>query len=87
MSWLGKYNGLTYSQSLGGGFCLFCVLFGQCEPSVKELGVLVNRPLPNFKNAIEKLTEHFVSKGRKSHRQFGKSNSIFSCERESSCFY
>ena len=41
-SWLKKYSGLTYSQSEGGGFCLHCVLFGQCEPSVKELGVLVN---------------------------------------------
>ena len=68
MGWLNKYNGLIYSKSQDGGYCLFCVLFGQCEPSVKELGVLVNRPLTNFKNAIEKLNDHFFSKDRKSHR-------------------
>ena len=62
MGWLNKYNGLIYSQSQDGGYCLFCVLFGQCEPS--ELEVLLNRSLTKFKNAIEKLNEHFVSKGR-----------------------
>ena len=46
-NWLKKYNGLTYSPSENGGFCLYCVLFGQCEPSVKELGTLVNKPLTN----------------------------------------
>ena len=48
-SWLERYNGLTYSPAEDGGFCFDCFLFGQCEPSVKELGVLVNRPLINFK--------------------------------------
>ena len=63
MGWLNtKYNGLIYSKSQDGGYCLFCMLFGQCEPSVKELGILVNRPLTNFKNAIEKLNEHFFFK-------------------------
>ena len=33
-----------------------------------ELGVLVNRPLTNFKHVIEKLNEHFVSKCGKSHQ-------------------
>ena len=45
-----------------------CFLFGQCEGSVKELGVLANRPLANFKNVIEKLNEHFVSTSRKYHQ-------------------
>ena len=60
-SWPAKYPGLVYSVSEDGGFCKYCVLFGKCEASVKELGVLVNRPLINFKKATEKLTEHFYS--------------------------
>ena len=68
MGWLDKYNGLTYSDTEDGGFCLFCVLFGQCETSVKELGILVSRPLTNFKKAIEMFKEHFVSQSRKSHQ-------------------
>ena len=27
-SWLSKYNGLVYSESQDGGYCKFCVLFG-----------------------------------------------------------
>ena len=68
MGWLDKYNGLTYSETEDGGFCLFCVLFGQCEASVKELGILVSRPLTNFKKAIEMFNEHFVSQSRKSNQ-------------------
>ena len=67
MKWLEKYNGLTYSESRDGGYCLFCVLFGRCEPSVKDLGILVSRPMTNFKKAVEKLNQHFVSSSRKSH--------------------
>lgn len=67
-SWLERYNGLTYSPSENGGYCLYCVLFGTCEPTVKELGVLVNRSFINIKKAIEKLNEHFVSQCRKSHQ-------------------
>ena len=67
-SWLDKYNGLVYSESEDGGYCKFCVLFARCEASVKELGVLVIRPLTNFKKAIDKLNEHFGSKGRKFHQ-------------------
>lgn len=44
------------------------MLFVTCEPSVRELGVLVTRPLTNFKKAIDKLNEHFCSQGRKSHQ-------------------
>ena len=40
----------------------------RCEPSVKELGVLVNRPLKHFKKANSKLNEHFSLKKRKSHK-------------------
>ena len=66
-SWLERYNGLVYSESEDGGYCKFCVLFARCEASVKELGILVTRPLTNFKKASDKLSEHFASKGRKVH--------------------
>ena len=68
-SWLDKYNGLVYSESDDGGYCKFCVLFVHCQPSVSELGVLVNRPLTNLKKATEKLMNHFISEERKSHHE------------------
>lgn len=47
-----------------------------CEPSVKELHMLVNRPLTKFKNASKKVCEHFhdscksasASRGRGFHQ-------------------
>ena len=44
------------------------MLFATCEPSVRELSVLVIRPLTNFKKAINKFNKHFYSQGRKSHK-------------------
>ena len=44
-----------------------CVLFASCEASVEELGILVTRPLTNFKKASDRLGEHCASKGRKVH--------------------
>ena len=44
------------------------MLFGKCGPTAKELGVLVTRPLTNFRKATEKLGEHFhCLKGKKYH--------------------
>lgn len=60
-----QHNGLVYSESDDGGYCKYCVLFGKCGPTVKELGVLVNRPLIDFKRATEKLTDHFHNKFHK----------------------
>lgn len=57
--WLEKYNGLVYSESIDGGYCKYCALFAKCGPTVMELGVLVNKPLTNFKKATEKLDKHF----------------------------
>ena len=57
--WLEKYNGLVYSESADGGYCKYCVLFAKCGPAITELGVLVNKPLTNFKKATEKLDKHF----------------------------
>lgn len=67
-SWLDKYNGLVYSESENGAFCKYCVLFSRCEPRIKEFGILITRPLTNFKKAVDKLNEHFGSGGRKSHQ-------------------
>ena len=76
-SWLAKYNGLVYSESEDGGYCKFCVLFGRCGPTVKELGVLVNKPLTNLKKGSEKLGEHFfgISKGTSTPK--GKKKNIY----------
>ena len=52
-SWLQKFPGLVYSESENGGFSQYCILFGRCAASVKELGVLVCRPLINFKKVTE----------------------------------
>ena len=60
-NWLEQHNGLVYSESDDGGFCKYCVLFARAEPR-KELGVLVNRPLIDYKRATEKLTHHFQRK-------------------------
>ena len=61
-SWLSNYNGLVYSESADGGFCKYCVAFAKGGPTVKELGVLVNKPLTNFKKGTEKLDKHFHGK-------------------------
>ena len=81
-SWLDQYNGLVYSELEDGGYCKFCVLFGKCGPSVKELGVLVNRPFTNFKKASEKLTEHFGSQAKKFHKAAVESAMAFTAAME-----
>ncbi len=45
------------------------MLFAHCQPSVSELGVLVNRPLTNLKKATKKLKNHFISEECKSHHE------------------
>ena len=64
-SWLEQHNGLVYSESEDGGYCKHCVLFASDGPTMK-LGVLVNKPLVDFKRATEKLSEHFH--GKKFHK-------------------
>ena len=73
-SWLTKYSGLVYSESEGGGYCKYCVLFGQAPYSVPNFkATLVTLPLTNLKKATEKLREHFYgshgSTPRKYHLQ------------------
>ena len=81
-SWLDKYNGLVYSDSDDGGYCKFCVLFAHCQPSVSELGVLVNRLLTNLKQTTEKLKNHFISEERKSHHEAVQTELTFCAVKE-----
>ena len=60
-NWLSKYNGLVFSESENGGFCKFCVLFAEPSPTVKVFGIIINKPLTNFKKASERLNDHFGS--------------------------
>jgi len=59
---LDKYNGLVYSKSVDGGYCKFCVLFAQSDIKGQQLSTLVNRPLTNFKKALDALNKHFEHK-------------------------
>ena len=45
-----------------------CFLVDAWDPRIKEFGMLVTRPLTNFKQAVNKLNDHFGSKGKKSHQ-------------------
>lgn len=57
--WLSKHQWLVYSAVENGGFCLPCMLFGQGRGgSHDDLGVLVSRPLTNFRRALEHLKNH-----------------------------
>ncbi len=46
-----------YSVQSDGGFCLPCMLFGVGREGV-DLGVLVSRPLTNFKKALDERKAH-----------------------------
>ncbi len=59
LSWLTEYSWLVYSPSQKGGFCKFCVLYGNTKHGT--LGVLVKSPFTNFRHAKGKdgvLTNH-----------------------------
>ena len=65
-SWLNKFTWLAYSKQENGGYCLPCVLF--CSTTVyhgSEPGILVSKPLTNFKKALEILRKHI----EKDHHQ------------------
>ena len=61
-----------YSESDDGGYCKYCVLFARGGPGI-ELGVLVSRPLIDFKRASEKLSDHFHKKFHKAAVQDAES--------------
>ena len=57
--WLLSFPWLVYSKQADGGFCLPCVLFGSGQGyHGSNPGVLVCRPLTNFKKALEMLHKH-----------------------------
>ena len=56
--WLQTFPWLVYSQQKDGSFCLPCVLFAHSGYQGSSPGILVSRPLTNFKKARETLTKH-----------------------------
>ena len=70
-NWLTRFNGLVYSELDQGGYCKYCVLFGQAAFSVSTFdGILIDRPLTNLQKASEKLREHFEGIGSGSARKY-----------------
>ena len=49
-SWLKEFEWLSYSESQGGGYCKYCVLF-QAKLDKGYLGTLVKKPFKNFSKA------------------------------------
>ena len=56
--WLRQFPWLVYSQKESGGYCLPCVLFSTGSYHSSEPGMLVTRPMTNFKKALESLRKH-----------------------------
>ena len=50
--------GFVYSKEKNGGFCLPCVFFATSGYRGQDPGVLVSRPLTNFKKALEQRDGH-----------------------------
>ena len=53
-----KYPWLVYNKQKNGGFCLPCALFAASAYHGSNPGVLVNRPITNFKKALEVFRNH-----------------------------
>jgi len=60
LAWLNFFSGLVCSKCTNGRFCKYYVLFGWLESG--QLGILVSRPLTNFRKATEILREHYYGK-------------------------
>ena len=56
--WFARFPFATFSVSLGGIFCLPCVLFPVEQHSSGRAQVLVSRPLVNWKDAVADLKAH-----------------------------
>ena len=50
-AWIARFQWLRYSKHGNGGYCLPCVLFARSVGA--DLGVLVTKPLINFRKALE----------------------------------
>ena len=58
LQWLQSFLWLVYSKQTDCGFCFPCVLFAPRDYHGSNPGVLVTRPLTNFKMALEMLHKH-----------------------------
>ena len=50
-AWIARFQWLRYSKHGNGGYCLPCVLFARSVGA--DLGILVTKPLINFRKALE----------------------------------
>ena len=56
--WLRQFSWLVYSSQRNGGYCLPCVLFATRGYHNSDPGVLVSKPVTNFKKALDILRNH-----------------------------
>lgn len=64
LTWLQKWEWLSYSKKSDAAFCRYCVFFcqeGVGKGSHEKLGSLVTTPFFKWKDAIEKFTSHTKS--------------------------
>ena len=57
LNWLNRYDGLVYSPSQEGAYCIYCSLFG-----VNSLGTLSCKPLTDMAHASTRLDEKSCKK-------------------------
>ena len=62
LPWLNDFSWLVYSKIKNGGYCLPCVFFVR-KPEERgcEFGVLIQKPLTDFRKALREL-ENFLTK-------------------------
>ncbi|XP_050064205.1 zinc finger MYM-type protein 1-like [Aphis gossypii] len=56
--WFYNWKWLSYSKSLDGAFCVYCVLFGTDEVKYQKLGKLVCEKYNSWNCAVEKFNKH-----------------------------
>lgn len=56
--WFCSWKWLSYSNSLDGVFCVYCVLFGTDEVKYQKLGKLVCEKYNRWNCAVEKFNKH-----------------------------
>ena len=56
--WLRQFTWLVYSKRENAGYCLPCLLFSTSGYHGSEPGVLVCKPLTNFRKSLETLRKH-----------------------------
>lgn len=56
--WFCSWKWLSYSNSVDGVFCVYCVLFGTDEVKYQKLGKLVCEKYNRWNCAVEKFNKH-----------------------------